>query len=314
MQKNVVAPEFRNKAAGFDGPTQLPQDEAQRTQWQKANKTWWESTPMRYDWREELTEIPGTEEYFREIDRRFLASAATYMPCKNLPFDQLIPFDQLRDKDVLEIGVGQGTHAQLIAPHCRSFTGIDLTRPAVAMTSKRLKLFQLPGKVLEMDAERMEFSDNTFDFIWSWGVIHHSADTSEVLREMHRVLRPGGKCIVMVYHRSWWNYWVVCGFLRGIFQGSLRRQGSLHHVSQVATDGAIARYYMPVEWRALAGGLFNIDAIQVYGQKADVIPFPHGKLKSLMEAAVPHTVARLLTNNLRMGSFLVAHMHKPAFG
>ena len=34
----------------------------------------------------------------------------------------------------------------------------------------------------------MEFADNSFDFIWSWGVIHHSADTQRVLREMHRVL------------------------------------------------------------------------------------------------------------------------------
>jgi ubiquinone/menaquinone biosynthesis C-methylase UbiE len=264
---------------------------------------------MRYDWREALP-TPGSEEYFLEIDRRFLASASTYMPWEDIPFDQLIPFKKLREKDVLEIGVGQGTHAQLIAPRCRSFTGIDLTRYSVEMTSKRLKLFQLPGKILEMDAERMDFSDNTFDFIWSWGVIHHSADTSQVLQEMHRVLRPGGKCVVMVYHRSWWNYWVVCGLLKGVFQGSLRKQGSVHRVNQAATDGAIARLYRPVEWQAATEGLFNIDSIQVYGQKADVVPLPHGNLKSLMEAVVPDAAARFLTNRLRMGSFLVANMHK----
>src|SRR5580658_5827609 len=128
--KNFSGTEFRNKAVGFDNPTQLPRDDAQRGQWQSANRTWWESTPMRYDWRDEIVAPPGSEAYFIEIDRRFLASARSYMPWVDVPFDEVIPFKQLRDKDVLEIGVGQGTHAQLLAPYCKSFIGIDLTSHA----------------------------------------------------------------------------------------------------------------------------------------------------------------------------------------
>jgi ubiquinone/menaquinone biosynthesis C-methylase UbiE len=298
------------KAAGFNKPTQLPHDEMQRRQWQAANKEWWESAPMRYDWHEKLTQIPGSEEYFGEIDGRFIASARKYMPWKNLPFEQFIPFDQLREKDVLEIGVGQGTHAQLIAKRCRSFTGIDLTAHAAAMTSKRLRLFKLPGNVLQMDAEEMSFSNNSFDFIWSWGVIHHSADTRQVLKEIHRVLRPNGKCVIMVYHRSWWNSWVVCGLLKGVLQGELRRYGSLHRVAQTATDGAIARSYTSREWRAATDDLFIIDSIQICGLKTDVIPLPRGRLKSLVESVMPDTFTRLLTNRLGFGSFLVAQMRK----
>jgi SAM-dependent methyltransferase len=307
---NFTGTEFRDKAAGFDKPTRLPQDDVQRTQWQKANKAWWESTPMRYDWRKPLVELPGSKEYFAEIDQRFLASAEKYLPSKNLPFDRLIPFDELHDKDVLEIGVGHGTHAQLIAPHCKSFTGIDLTRRAVEMTSKRFELCKLTGNILEMDAERMSFPDDSFDFIWTWGVIHHSADTRQVLREMRRVLRPTGNSVVMVYHRSWWNYWFVSGVLKGVLQGSLRRHGSVHGVSQAETDGAIARYYTPVEWREATESLFKIDAIQIFGLKAEVVPIPPGRFKSLAEFALPDAAARLLTNRLQMGSFLVAHMHK----
>ena len=102
-----------------------------------------------------------------------------------------------------------------------------------------------------MDAEHMAFNDNSYDYIWSWGVIHHSADTRRVLEEMHRVLRPGGKCTVMIYYRSWWHFY-VCGFLRGVFQNQFKKQRDLHQVAQGATDGAIARHYTVSEWRSTA--------------------------------------------------------------
>src|SRR5262249_37492664 len=148
---------------------------------------------------------------------------------------------------------------------CRSFVGIDLTAHAAEMTSKRFELFDISGKILQMDAEEMGFPDGNFDLVWSWGVIHHSADTRRILQEMSRVLRRGGTRIVMVYHRSWWNYYFVYGLLKGLLQGKLRKQGSLHHVSQAATDGAIARYYSSGEWQAMTGDLFKIESIEIYG-------------------------------------------------
>ena len=231
------------------------------------------------------------------------------MPWRNVPFDEIIPFKDLHDKDVLEIGVGSGTHAQLLAARCKSFTGIDLTSHATEMTSQRFKLFNIPGKVLQMDAEQMSFSDSSFDFIWSWGVIHHSADTSRVLKEMNRVLRPGGKCAVMIYYKSWWTFY-VCGLLRGVFKRQFKKQGGLHRVAQIATDGAIARYYTRSEWEDTTRGLFEVESIGIYGLKSDVIPLPYGRLKQSLENLIPDALARFLTHRLRAGSFLVAHMHK----
>jgi ubiquinone/menaquinone biosynthesis C-methylase UbiE len=310
QSKNFTGRDFINKAAGFEKPTQLPRDDVQRHQWQVANKAWWESTPMRYDWRQGLTEVPGSPEYFKEIDRRFLSSVQKYMPWRSIPFEQLIAFNELHNKDVLEIGVGQGTHAQLIAPYCKSFTGIDLTAYAAEMTFRRFEIANLRGNILRMDAEEMAFPDGGFDFIWSWGVIHHSADTRKVLTEMYRVLRPGGQCCVMIYHRSWWSYWVYYGLFQGVLMGKLRRKGSVHHVTQSAVDGAIARYYTSNEWRAVTHGLFKTERIRIYGLKTDVIPLPHGRLKSLLEPLVPDQLARFFTNQLQMGSFLVAHIRK----
>jgi hypothetical protein len=71
---------FPYKASGFQRPTQLPRDEAQRRQWQTTNRSWWESTPMRHDWREPLTSPVGTRDYFEELDSRFLTSVYKYMP------------------------------------------------------------------------------------------------------------------------------------------------------------------------------------------------------------------------------------------
>ncbi|HUN98428.1 MAG TPA: class I SAM-dependent methyltransferase [Bradyrhizobium sp.] len=298
-----------DKAVGFDEPTQLPRDEAQHRDWQAANREWWEARPMRYDWREEIATTPGTLEFFREVDRRFLSSVRSYMPWRTLPFDQIIPFETLHERDVLEIGVGQGTHAQLLASQCRLFIGIDLTAYATRMTARRLLLTKLPRTIVQMDAERLAFADASFDYIWSWGVIHHSADTRRVLREMHRVLRDKGECTIMVYYRSWWHFY-VCGFFRGIFQDQFRKRGSLHHVTQGATDGAIARYYSQAAWREAMSGLFAVESARIFGQKAEIVPIPGGRLKRLLERVIPDRLARLMTNTLQMGSFLVVNMRK----
>jgi hypothetical protein len=113
----------------------------------------------------------------------------------------------------------------------------------------------------------------------------------------------------MVYYRSWWSYY-VCGLLSGVFQRQFFKQGNLHHVVQKSTDGAIARYYTQREWRQITSGLFRLGALQVYGLKNEVIPIPHSPTKQFLENLVPDGVVRILTQHLRGGSFLVAHMHK----
>jgi ubiquinone/menaquinone biosynthesis C-methylase UbiE len=290
--------------SGFDAPTAKPRDEGEADRWQKANYDFWQNHPMRYDWKSAVAPAEFSPEFYHEIDTRFLNDARRYMPWQHIPFEQVIPFDDLQSKDVLEIGIGCGTHAQIIAPHCKSFTGIDLTDYAVNCTAKRLP----SAKLMRMDAEKMEFPDNSFDFIWSWGVIHHSSNTRQILKEMHRVLRPGGKATVMVYHRSWWHYYGRTGFFFGLLQGQLFREKSLHKVQQRNIDGAIARFYTPREWKHEIDGLFKIDCLRIYGSKAELIPLPAGKLKNLAMRLIPDPVGRFFTNRLHFGLFLVPSM------
>ncbi len=296
--------------SGFEKPTSLPESDIQSNEWQKQNRTWWENQPMRYDWNNNIKFNEFSKDFYLEIDKRFFSNAREYMPYNRYPFDSLINFDELNNKDVLEIGVGNGSHAQLLAQHAKSYTGIDLTDYAVRSTSKRLELFKLNAKIVRMDAEKMDFADNTFDFIWTWGVIHHSSNTEEILKKMQRVLKPHGTATIMVYHRGIWNYFVINGLFRGIIQGNLFKYKSLHKTVQRYTDGAIARYYTISEWRSLASKYFDVEKIQIYGQKSELFPLPSGGIKNFLMGVMPNGTSRFLTNQLKFGGFIVSTLKK----
>src|SRR5882762_6066605 len=302
--------DFSDKSVpkGFADPTALPAGPEQQKLWQDANRAWWQHHPMRYDWRDKIEHAEFSKEFYEEIDRRFFSQVYEYMPWNKIPFDPLIDFDQLQNKDVLEIGVGNGSHAALLARHSRSFTGIDLTDYAVESTSKRLKSFGLAGTVLQMDAEHMDFADHTFDFVWSWGVIHHSSDTRKILSEIARILRPGGRAVTMVYHRTFWNYYLFGGFIHGVLRGRIFKAKSLHELVQSHTDGAIARYYSKAEWRDLVSEFFAVDAILIFGAKVELLPLPAGSLKTGVGAILPSRLSRFFTNTCGLGGFLVSSL------
>ena len=66
------------------------------------------------------------------------------------------------------------------------------------MTRRRFDVYGLPGRIERMGAERMAFPDESFDLVWSWGVVHHSANTLAILEAIRRVLRPGGLSLIHI--------------------------------------------------------------------------------------------------------------------
>jgi ubiquinone/menaquinone biosynthesis C-methylase UbiE len=130
-----------------------------------------------------------------------------------------------RGRDVLEIGVGMGAdHLQWAKSSPRSLTGIDLTPRAIEHTRARLGAYGLSSTLECADAEHLPFADNSFDIVYSWGVLHHSPDTPRAVEEVHRVLRPGGVARIMIYH-----YWSITGYLLWLRYGMFRGR-SLTHV------------------------------------------------------------------------------------
>ena len=68
------------------------------------------------------------------------------------------------------------------------------------------------------DAENLPFTNNSFDIVYSWGVLHHSPNTPKAIEEVWRVLRPGGSARVMIYHTHsmvgymlWTRYALLAG-------------------------------------------------------------------------------------------------------
>lgn len=111
-------------------------------------------------------------------------------------------FEEGSDQDILEIGVGMGAdHLEWARSGPRRLAGVDLTPRAVAWTSQRLAAYGFVSELQEGDAEHLPFPDGSFDIVYSWGVLHHSPDTSQAFREARRVLRPGGVLRAMIYHR-----------------------------------------------------------------------------------------------------------------
>lgn len=135
-----------------------------------------------------------TKEYFEEIEEdRYQIQPEIF---------SFAEFTRYYGKKLLEVGVGAGTDfIQWVRAGTKAH-GIDLTQEAIDHVKHRLDLYGLKADDFKVgDSEYLPYDDNTFDIVYSWGVIHHTPDTERSLREIIRVTKPGGKVKVMIYHR-----------------------------------------------------------------------------------------------------------------
>jgi SAM-dependent methyltransferase len=112
-------------------------------------------------------------------------------------------------EEVLEVGCGTGTDLLQFAKHGSVATGVDLAARHVELARARLGD---RARVYQADMRRLPFADNSFDYVYSHGVLHHSDESVRVVREMFRVLRPGGRINIHVY--AFWSYFTLWRFLR----------------------------------------------------------------------------------------------------
>lgn len=138
---------------------------------------------------------------------------------KSEPFiHSVAQFTRHHGKAILEVGVGTGTDHLQWARAGACCSGVDLTDSAIEITNARLSLYGFKSDLQRVDAEHLPYGDDTFDLVYSWGVIHHSARPELIVHEVRRVLKSGGEFIGMVYHRpsvAAFNLWMKYGLLKG---------------------------------------------------------------------------------------------------
>ena len=128
-------------------------------------------------------------------------------------------FNLLKGLKVLEVGFGLGSDAVLLAKSSKNYFGTDLSEVSYEVTSRRLKLYGLKNTNLKVGSStNLDYEDSFFDFVYSWGVIHHSGNLKKSLEEIYRVLKKGGRSKIMVYNKDslivfvYWLYYSIKEF------------------------------------------------------------------------------------------------------
>jgi ubiquinone/menaquinone biosynthesis C-methylase UbiE len=169
---------------------------------------------------------PETLEFYREA-RRYRYQV--YGPW----FPEMMRFGDWRGKKVLEIGVGIGSDHYSFASQGASMTALDLSREHLRHTQKHMGLEGLSTDPHYGDAEASPFPDNTFDLVYSFGVLHHTPNTEKSIDEVFRVLKPGGTALIGLYHRNSFFFWLGVIMYFGIFRGGVFTKGYRKLVSEI---------------------------------------------------------------------------------
>lgn len=133
-----------------------------------------------------------------------------------------MPLGKIKGKKILEIGPGAGGHSALFARYGASMTSLDLTIERAQATAKKFKILKANDCIaMQGDGENLPFDKETFDIVYSNGVLHHTNETEVAIKEVYRVLKPGGRAIIMLYCKSSWHYWINMWLFVGILKGAL---------------------------------------------------------------------------------------------
>jgi len=170
---------------------------------QERVRAFWNSKPCDSD----TVELERySREYFREIERQRYELQPHIL--------EIMDKVDWRGKQVLEVGAGLGTDGRTIIGRGGVYTGINVDAGSTEAATQALQIFNLPGSVLQRNATRLDFPDNSFDIVYSFGVLQHIPEAPKAVAEIRRVLKPGGHVLAMVYNRSSINYHVEIMFLR----------------------------------------------------------------------------------------------------
>jgi SAM-dependent methyltransferase len=240
-------------------------------------RRFWSAAPLFVG---EGSAAPGTREWFEEHERVYMEDCLAGEP-STIFAGSLSPAAR-----ILDVGCGPGFWVRFFAR--RGFikvTGCDLTQAAVDLTNRSIELFGLNGRAEVGNAEDLPYGNEAFDHVNCQGVIHHTPEPRQAVKEIARVLAPGGTVCLSVYYRNWllrhpWALRLVTGLfgrmiaLRGRSRESMLASGNADEIVRMY-DGRlnpIGRAYTEREFRQLAGEFFTIDRVERFYFPARALP------------------------------------------
>lgn len=149
---------------------------------------------------------PSTQHYYKEIEADRYTHQGHILEIMN--------WLEWKGRDILEIGTGVGTDARQMIMRGAIYHGINVDPGSCETARKALEVFGHTGDVRNMSATEMSFQPGMFDTVYSFGVLHHIPDVQKAVSNIHRVLKPGGHLLFMVYNRSSINYQIEIRYLR----------------------------------------------------------------------------------------------------
>src|SRR3989344_2652363 len=156
----------------------------------------------------------GTRKYFDEVEKR------RYFVEPHIP--EFAEFQRWKGKQVVEIGCGIGTDTINFARAGATVTAIELSRKSLALAKKRAKIYNLEKRIKFYLADAEELSKvvpvQPYDLIYSFGVIHHSANPEKIVAEIKKYADENTVIKLMIYHRFAWKVlWILIKFGKGAF-------------------------------------------------------------------------------------------------
>lgn len=172
-----------------------------------------------------------TPESLRQFDDAYLRIYPYLLP--------LVGPERMANRRVLEIGLGYGTLGQKLVEAGADYSGLDISPGPVAMMNHRLRQANLPGQAVRGSALDIPFPQATFDFVVSIGCLHHTGDVRRCFAEVHRVLKPGGAAILMLYNKFSYRQWLSAP------------AATLHELLHVKNNNAVSPERIAAERRKL---------------------------------------------------------------